>query len=216
MELKTDRRFQVKQKTALAQDGGLIGWAYHDPTRCVRMGTSLVPAWFVIWLPGPADRVAVSIEADMVDGHMTCTDVHVVGKPGVSVTGLALRNIAPDSLVNDVTRLLTEQSSEVEERVDDNGRPFSAFTMYAGGKRRKITAQEKHVLAGAAPTRGRKRLPDSHYREVAAAYVEGASRVQAVADRMGSSFSTAARWVRKAREMGFITEVDAVPARSHR
>lgn len=203
-EFRLDRRFKIKHRQGLADgNGNLIGWSYNDESQFQLVGHQIVPRWFVVWLPGDDREPGLVLEADLVGEHMTCTRVHLLGKPGKGITGKDLKLISPDALVSQVTKLLSKRAT-IETHAEKDGGRWVKISPHSGV--RTLTKDEKHSLDAIMPRRGPKGLSNQHYADVARIYEANGRKVHAVAESFNRPFTTAARWVREAKKRGLLSE----------
>lgn len=148
----------------------------------------------------PGETPAVEVELDVaVDGYARahCAEVRVralaLGEP---VTREVLRNIPLRRLLNDA---VAGASMKVTETLPDGAQVIEP-----------LTAAEREALDerfGHRPRRGSP-MTDANLRAVADRYKEALDRgdppTQSVARELNVARSTAARWVTKARERGFL------------
>ncbi|MFG1619518.1 hypothetical protein ACGFI3_42770 [Nonomuraea wenchangensis] len=136
---------------------------------------------------GPSEAVGpykVTLEIDMVDGRIGCTEITVRTASGAPVTGTDLRAIPVGTIVRLATTTL------VQETIGRNG-DFVTVTPYQ--------PPEINVRAGAT---------DEALRFVAAsyslAYALGEPPAKAVERDLGIATSTASKWIKLARERGYL------------
>lgn len=173
---------------------------YDLDDQAILEGKTLIPRWFAVHVVGDDGEPEVMLEADLVKGHMVCTRLEAATKPGTGITGAWLRNLNPDRIIDETTRYIARQSTQIETSEDGHG---GRINSWAGVWDRTLENSEKKALNNIAPRRGRRPLPESHFQAVAKVYALD-QRVETVQDTFHTSFSSAARWVRQAREKGLI------------
>lgn len=189
------------QRTELSNGaGGPIGEARHDLWAMVEVEGVALPARFEIDFPGAEDQPGLLIEAELVEGAMSCRKVTLTAKPGGKpVTGSTLREVRLESWVSQVANLL---AMPVDVNPDGEGKRGS----WSGDG---PTTAVRRTIDSVMPKHGRQRLGVEHYQQVARHLRDSGGAVKGVADAMGVPFSTAARWVREARRRGIAGEARA-------
>lgn len=160
------------------------------------------PTQFVFKVNGGEREPSLTVEAEMIDGRIAATKVDLQAPPGRKVSPKHLEAVTQiDTLIESVFKAVSER---VEPLPDGYGEGFWT------AEDRELTVENRRTLTALQPTseRGRKALPDDHFKRVAAFYETHDRSVRAVADHWGKSRESAARWVRKARELGYISEED--------
>lgn len=177
-------------------DWGAVHW---DALAMVDTGGVLLPSFMVLDFAGADSQPGLTIEADLVDGRYKVTEVRLEAKPGArGVTAEDLRAVRLESWVRQVANLLAVE-------VEDNPASAGQVAAWSGD----LSASGRRAAEASTPKRGRQPLGADHYRRVARVYVDGGGRVQAVADALDATFTTASRWVRKARELGLLDPKEA-------
>lgn len=181
------------------------GAAYYDLAAMVDAGNVRLPSFLVLDFPGAGEQPSVRIEAELVEGSFKATEVSFSAKPGSrGVTSDDLRAVRVDSWIQQVAQMVSQD-------VSDN--PGGGRVAGWGGPG-SLSSTGRRVVESMMPKRGRKPLGDDHYRRVARAYLDGGRRAAAVESAFDTTFSTAARWVRKARDLGFLDEDAAIGSAS--
>lgn len=135
-----------------------------------------------------------------LDGTAAVERLQIFPRSGVfGVRGVELERLSTDRLIQQALDLVVRVGRSAAE-LDSSGQ--SAAFIGAG---HEMTRRQRRSHDGRLPTHGRPTLTDEHYQRVAALYREHGS-VRAVADAMGSSYSTTARWVAAARARGLLEE----------
>lgn len=138
----------------------------------------------------------------LVDGQVRCTGLQVLNVDAKDpfFNAAALRRLPIAEMIKDELRLPGEDLSKLMglARVYR----LSELSQFGAGPKRKVDPNEKN----GSPTRGRpKKYSHEHYKQVAMVYRENTvAPTAAVARKFKVNRTTAANWVRKARELGLL------------
>jgi len=219
-----DSRYDVI--SMLATGGGLYSRhvTLSDGATCIvsyrlsdlqQVGAVRFPSPLAIELDMPrADRPHLVIRSELVNGKIAATEVTMTARPGQTVSPIAMAEATNiDRWLGELWQLLglpniveTEAASvpaalDATPLADEQN---SMMTVRHGLDDAEALSPERHPRNAAKGRRGGRVLPDDHYRLVADVWRQ--QGMQAVQARWNRSYETAARWVRKARKLGFITE----------
>lgn len=191
------RKMTFMQRTPLGNSKGQqIGEVRHDGVAMAQVGDVMVPEYLEIDLPGSKDQPSLLIEAELVEGVLQCTKVCLTAKPGGgAVTGEHLRLVRVESWIEQVSKLVA-----VDVEPDTAGGLVAKWTEPGS-----LSVAGRRTVEKLMPKHGRRPLTEEHYQRVADVHAEHGS-VQGVAEALEVPFSTAARWVRTAKQRGLIEE----------
>lgn len=218
--------------TMLAAGGGLYSRhvTLSDGATCIvsyrlsdlqQIGDVRFPSPLVIELDMPrADRPHLVITSELVNGSVAATELTMTARPGQPISPSAMAEATNiDRWLDELWQLLglpntvkiPNDSAAISatmngETLTNDRSVTTPRDGHDGHDDTAPTPEQRTRIAPRVPTgrRGGPALPDDHYRLVADVWrQQGMKAVQA---RWNRSYETAARWVRKARELGFITE----------
>ncbi len=147
-----------------------------------------------------SDAVSLDVEVGN-DGVPRCRRLELVASPGEAITSESLRRVPVARLLRQATAGAARQF----EPLEPGGEPV--FQLVPSAPREVADFYRRYVTDTRRPRRGVP-VSDDHLKQVAELYRAALDRgdppTQTVADAMHAARSTAARWIAKARERGFL------------
>ena len=174
------------------------GYAEWDDRDRVRVGNRLVPRAIDVTYPGVGDRPELTMRIEVRDGSPQCVEVRVRAlDAGREVRATDMRAVR----IEDWVELIV--GSVADEVVADDGETVT--TVVRLDKRAYRDAVE---TIRSARKHGRPRVSDDVLRQAADIYRDNilGAPLHAIASAMGVSHRTAARYVQRAREAGYLPE----------
>lgn len=169
-------------------------------------------AWVYREWPSKRPRWRIGMRFNLIDGQVRCTGLQVLNQDAQDpfFNAAALRRLPIAAMIKDELRLPGEDLSKLMGLA--RMYRLSELSQFGAGPKRKAGPNEEY----GSPTRGRPRkYSREHYEQVAMVYLENTvAPTAAVARIFKVNRTTAANWVRKARELHLLP-VDP-PGRSER
>lgn len=140
----------------------------------------------------------IVLTIDMVDGKLTAVGIAAP----VGLTAQVLRRLAPQDLVRSLVQHAVSIYAELPGRVDAEGKQWwTLFSgMFAG-----LTEDDRRIIRLEGPTDANVKVAADLYRLAVAL---DAPPTKHVANTLGLPTSTAGFWVRRARDLGYLPEVE--------
>jgi hypothetical protein len=146
---------------------------------------------YAVAVDDPACPVLVELEVAMIEGQPECVELRCQPRTGQLVTSEMLRKVP-------LRRYLRESANVYSVRVTTQHEVEVIATTGPG---------DEPLMTRAAQNRRRRQITDEFLRDVAAAYERaGTKPTLAVMHQFHGSRATASRWVREARNRGFLPE----------
>ena len=174
-----------------------VGWATFDQAEApVRIGDRAIPAVIEVVLPGVDGQPRLEMTIDSSDGVPRCVDLTITRVDGGrEVRTTDTRAVAIEDWIEAIV-------SATADRIED--RDDGTVTIISSSKS-DVEIREAVSLIRTARRADRRTMNDELLARVAEVYTAQASKgVEAVQAAFGTSYRTAARYVKGARDEGLI------------
>jgi len=175
-----------------------FGYLRHPMFESVDVGDLRVPSPIEVDFPGIEHQVSLFMLIEVIDGVPRCTEIKLSSHDGkTEVRAKDLKALLDWGLDNLIEQVVSICSGRIKERgVSEDGRRYSAAEYREGGG----GIEGQRIVQ-----RARRPMSTERMRKVASVYnAQEIGGLEAVARAFGVKERQAARYVKKARELGLI------------